>query len=108
MRACPALRGLLSQCCDNNLSRECDTPHGPPMKIGCGFVEKEIHGNRYLYFWHFQVRASGVRKIEKYMGPADSTEARRRTLQEIEAYTARATAELEGRVAEWRRELAKV
>ncbi len=77
------------------------------MKIGCGFVEKEIHGNRYLYFWHFQVRGAVVRKMEKYMGPADSPEARRRTLQEIETYTARATADLESRIAEWRRELGK-
>ncbi len=77
------------------------------MKVGCGFVEKEIHGNRYLYFWHFQVRGSGARKIEKYMGPADSADARRRTLQEIEAYASRAAADFEARIAEWRRELAK-
>jgi len=70
-------------------------------------VEKEIHGNRYLYVWHFQARGSDVRKIERYMGPADSPEARRRTLQEIEAYAARAAAEFEARVAEWRRELTR-
>jgi len=77
------------------------------MKVGCGYVEKEIHGNRYLYVWHFQARGSDVRKIERYMGPADSPEARRRTLQEIEAYAARAAAEFEARVAEWRRELTR-
>ncbi|MFA5896383.1 MAG: hypothetical protein WC985_05700 [Thermoplasmata archaeon] len=77
------------------------------MKVGCGFVEKEIHGNRYLYFWHFQARGSDVRKIERYMGPANSSEARRRTLQEIDTYAARAASEFEARIAEWRRELAK-
>ncbi len=77
------------------------------MKVGCGFVEKEIHGNRYLYFWHFEAKGSDVRKIEKYMGPVDSPEARRRTLQELEAHSARAVAELGARVAEWRRQLAK-
>ena len=28
------------------------------MKVGCGFVEKEIRGNRYLYFWCFQGRGA--------------------------------------------------
>ena len=77
------------------------------MKVGCGFVVKEIHGNRYLYVWSFQGRGSAVRKVERYMGPADSTDARRRTLETIEAYTARAQAEFEARLAEWRRELGK-
>jgi len=67
------------------------------VKVGCGFVEKEIRGNRYLYF--------RVRKVERYMGPASDPEARRRTLAEIEAYAGRANAELAERVAAWRREL---
>lgn len=77
------------------------------MKVGCGYVEKEIHGNRYLYFWCFQVRGTGVRKVERYMGPTGSSEARRRTLEEIEAYTARAISELEGRLSSWQRELSR-
>jgi hypothetical protein len=75
------------------------------MKVGCGFVEKQIRGNRYLYFWCFQVRGASVRKIEKYMGPASDAVARRRTFEEVEAYAARASSELQGRVAEWRRVL---
>ncbi len=82
-------------------------PGGETMKVGCGFVEKEIRGNLYLYFWCFQVRGAGVRKLERYMGPASDSDARRRTFEEIEAYTARASAELQGRVAEWRRVLMK-
>jgi len=77
------------------------------MKVGCGFVEKEIRGNRYLYFWCFQGRGAGVKKIERYMGPASDSEARRRTLGEIEAYAARATAELQERISQWRRELSR-
>ncbi len=77
------------------------------MKVGCGFVEKEIRGNRYLYFWCFQGRAASVRKIERYMGPASDPDARRRTLREIEAYAARASAELAERMAAWRRGLAR-
>src|SRR5207249_11142780 len=81
--------------------------HSTSMKVGCGYVEKEIRGNRYLYFWCFQGRGAGVKKIERYMGPASDSEARRRTLREIEAYAARANAELAERVAAWRRELAR-
>src|SRR5256712_13753240 len=66
---------------------------GASMKVGCGYVEKEIPGNRYLYFWCFQGRGAGVRKIERYMGPPPDSEARRRTLAGIEASAARATAE---------------
>src|SRR5436309_16027595 len=80
---------------------------GASMKVGCGYVEKEIRGNRYLYFWCFQGRGAGVRKIERYMGPASDSEARRRALREIEAYAARANAELAERMAAWRRELAR-
>jgi hypothetical protein len=77
------------------------------VKVGCGFVEKEIRGNRYLYFWCFQGRGSGVRKVERYMGPSTDGEARRRTLAEIEAYAARATNELQERIGRWRRELSR-
>ena len=80
---------------------------GASMKVGCGYVEKEIRGNRYLYFWYFQGRGAGVKKIERYMGPASDSDARRRTLREIEAYVARANAELAERIAAWRRELAR-
>jgi len=80
---------------------------GASMKVGCGYVEKEIRGNRYLYFWSFQGRGAGVKKIERYMGPASDSKARRRTLREIEAYAARASAELAERMSAWRRELAR-
>jgi len=77
------------------------------MKVGCGFVEKEIRGNRYLYFWCFQGRGGAVKKIERYIGPASDPGARRRTLAEIEAYSARASAEFAERIAQWRRELSR-
>ena len=77
------------------------------MKVGCGFVQKEIRGNGYLYFWSFQGRGGGVRKLERYMGPASDRDARRRTLDEIEAYAARANAEFQERIGEWRRQLSR-
>lgn len=75
------------------------------MKVGCGFTEKRIRGIRYLYFWCFPSSRPGAKKVERYMGPAADPEARRRTLQELEAYAARAEAELEARRTRWRREL---
>ena len=80
---------------------------GVMMKIGCGYVEKRIRGKRYLYIWSFQGRGAGVRKVERYIGPAADPAARRRTLDEIEVYTARAKSELELRIAQWRRELSR-
>jgi len=76
------------------------------MKVGCGFVEKTVHGQRYLYIWSFESRGYGVRKVERYVGPANRPEVRLRALRDLEAYAARATAELERRRARWRRQLA--
>ena len=77
------------------------------MKVGCGFVEKEIRGNLYLYFWCFQVRGASIHKVERYMGPVANPEARRKTLQEIEAYAERASNEFEERLTAWRRKLSR-
>ncbi len=76
------------------------------MKVGCGVVEKSVHGQRYLYIWSFQVRGSGMRKVERYMGPARSPEAREKALRELDAYADRATSELARRRARWHRQLA--
>ena len=75
------------------------------MKVGCGFVEKQIHGRRYLYFWSFQGRGTDARKVEIYVGPAADPAARRKTLSAIETYCDRMRVELERRIARWRREL---
>ncbi len=73
------------------------------MKVGCGFVEKSIHGQRYLYVWTYQLRGSSLRRVEKYMGPSKSSEARQRALRELDAYAERASAELGRRRARWHR-----
>ena len=75
------------------------------MKVGCGVVEKSVHGQRYLYVWSFQVRGNDMRKVEKYIGPAKSPEARQRALRELDAYAERASAELGRRRAHWHRML---
>ncbi len=73
------------------------------MKLGCGFVEKTIHGQRYLYVWTFQARGSDVSRVERYMGPARSPESRTKALRELDAYAERALAELGRRRARWHR-----
>ncbi len=73
------------------------------MKLGCGFVEKTVHGQRYLYVWSFQLRGSSMRKVEKYIGPARNPEARQRALREFDGIAERAVAELGRRRARWRR-----
>jgi len=76
------------------------------MKVGCGFVAKTVHGQRYLYVWTFEPQGVGMRKVERYIGPARRPETRQKALRELEALAARATAQLERRRASWRRELA--
>ncbi len=76
------------------------------MKVGCGFVEKTIHGGHYLYVWTFEPRGAGYRKVERYVGPADRPEARLKALRDLEAYADRAAAQIERRRARWRRQLA--
>ena len=75
------------------------------MKVGCGFVEKTVHGQKYIYLWSFQVRANGMRKVERYVGPAKRPDVRERALRELDAYANRAAAELARRRARWRRQL---
>lgn len=77
------------------------------MKVGCGFVEKAVHGQRYLYVWSFQPRGAGYRKVERYVGPARNPEVRARALQALESFAQRATADLERRRARWRRQLSR-
>lgn len=76
------------------------------MKLGCGLVQKTVHGQRYLYVWSFQLRGNDVRRVEKYIGPARSAEARDKALRELDAYAERAMGELGRRRARWRRQLA--
>ncbi len=79
---------------------------GANMKVGCGFVQKTVHGQRYLYVWTFEAHGAGVRKVERYVGPAKRPEARQKALRELEALATRAAAQLERRRAAWRRQLA--
>ncbi len=75
------------------------------MKVGCGFVEKTIHGGRYLYVWTFENPGGEVRKVERYVGPSNRPEARAKALQILESYADRAAAQIERRRVRWRRQL---
>ena len=75
------------------------------MKVGCGLVEKTIHGERYLYVGSCQPRGTGMRKVERYIGPTRNPEARERALRDLEGHASRATAELERRRVQWRKQL---
>ena len=97
---------LLSQYCDNFMSPFVHGDGGASMKVGCGFVEKTIHGQRYLYVWTFEAHGAGVRKVERYVGPARRPAARQKALREHVALATRAAAQLERRRAAWRRQLA--
>ncbi len=76
------------------------------MKVGSGFVVKRIHGRDYLYVWTFEVRGAGMRRVERYIGRADRPESKHKALRTLEGHAARASAALERRRAQWRRQLA--
>jgi hypothetical protein len=56
---------MLSQYCDNFTPQAAIRSAGPSMKVGCGFVEKSVHGQRYLSTWSFESHADGLRKVER-------------------------------------------
>ncbi len=64
--------------------------------IGCGYCEKTIHGQRYLYFWHYETRGARRDQVEEYIGPARSGQARQEVARRTAAYVRRAEAELAG------------
>ncbi len=64
------------------------------MQVGCGFRVKEIKGHDYVYFWHYEDRGGGSRQIHTYVGAKAAPATARRLSDLVEAYYARASAQL--------------
>lgn len=65
------------------------------MQVGCGFRVKEVKGNEYVYFWHYEDRGGGRRQIHEYVGPRRSPATPRRLSELLEAYYVRVGHELQ-------------
>jgi hypothetical protein len=64
------------------------------MQVGCGFRIKPVHGQDYVYFWHYENRSGKSRQVYDYMGPRRSSETAHRLSAAVEAYYAGAEGEL--------------
>lgn len=70
------------------------------MQVGCGATTKEIHGRRYLYFWHYEERGGRRVQVHQYLGSMRSEEVRAKLLRAIADYYDRVAEELHHRRAE--------
>lgn len=76
------------------------------MLLGCGYCEKTVHGRPYLYFWHYETRATRREQVEEYIGPARSERARQEIARRTAAYVSRAEGELAAFLRDVRAEMA--
>ncbi len=60
------------------------------MQVGCGFRVKAVHGQDYVYFWHYEDRDGRSRQVYEYMGPRRSSGTASRLVAAVEAYYAAA------------------
>ena len=60
------------------------------MQVGCGFRLKVVHGQEYIYFWHYEDRSGRSRQVYEYMGPRRSAGTASRLAEAVEAYYASA------------------
>ena len=56
------------------------------MQVGCGFRVKSVHGQDYVYFWHYEDRDGHSRQVYEYMGPRRSSGTASRLTAVVEAY----------------------
>lgn len=66
-----------------------------PMQVGCGVYAHTVRGKRYLYFWHYETRASLRVQVKEYVGPAGSPRARADAMKRCDAYYGRVMEDLE-------------
>jgi len=64
------------------------------MQVGCGFRVRAVHGQDYVYFWHYEDREGRSRQVYEYMGPRRSSGTASRLTEAVEAYYAAAAADL--------------
>ncbi len=52
------------------------TPYGGNRQLGAGLSVKEIRGRPYLYFWRYEPRSWGTRRVWTYVGPVGKASTR--------------------------------
>ncbi len=74
-------------------------PYGGNSQLGCGLVVREIKGRRYLYFWAYEIRSWGSRRVWTYVGPTDRARTRARAQELLLEYHEWARRDMDRRVA---------
>lgn len=74
------------------------TPYGVNVKLGCGLGVKQIRGRRYLYFWSYEARSWGCRRLWTYVGPVGEPRTRRKAREPLLAYHIRVRHEVNRRI----------
>ncbi len=72
---------------------------GGNAQIGCGLAVREIKGHRYLYFWSYEARSWGSRRIWTYVGPTARSDTRARARQLLLEYHSKVRRETDRRIA---------
>ena len=67
--------------------------------MGCGLVVRELKGHRYLYFWSYEERSWGARRVWTYVGPTARPGTRVRALRLLLEYHRRARNEVDRCIA---------
>lgn len=68
------------------------------MQLGCGLGVKEIRGHRYVYFWSYEPRSWGSRRVWTYIGPVGTSRTRSRSSELLVEYHLRIRKEVDRRI----------
>ncbi len=74
------------------------TPYGGNRQLGAGLSVKEIRGHPYLYFWLYEPRSWGTRRIWTYVGPVGKASTRARASQLLLEYHLKVRREVDRRI----------
>ncbi len=86
----------------------CYTYLGITTELGCGLATKTVHGKRYIYFWWYDGLNGRSKKVERYVGPVGSMETREKAVRLLLEHAMNAKAEVDLRVARYRRALVRM
>jgi len=78
------------------------------MELGCGLATKVVHGRRYLYFWRYDRLNGRSKKVDRYVGPVGSAETGEKAVRMLLEHAMDAKAEVDLRVARYKRALERM
>lgn len=80
-------------CCETALP-----PFGGNFQLGCGLVIRDLKHHRYVYFWCYETRSWGSRRVWTYVGPTSRPATRTKARLLLLEYHARVRREVDRRI----------